>query len=278
MLMFVSHLANKGLALSSIKVYLSAIRNLHVEAGLHAERESQLTPRLQLVLRGIKRAKATGSQTPARLPITIDIMRQIKAVLMRAPEKYDNILLWAACCLAFFGFLRCGEFTVPNQLGYDKDVHLSINDIALDSRSSPTVVIVTIKQSKTDPFRQGVQLFLGKTGSDICPVSGILPFLAIRGSRQGPLFVLKDQSLLTRQKFAALLSTTLSEAGINDKRYATHSFRIGAATTAKEAGIADSHIKMLGRWKSNAYQIYIRTPQKDLAKLSKQLVSGSRKQ
>lgn len=274
--MYVSHLANKGLALSSIKVYLSAIRNLHVEAGLHSEWENQLTPRLQLVLRGIKRAKASDPPTPARLPITIDIMRQIKAVLMKAPEKYDNILLWAACCLAFFGFLRCGEFTVPNQTGYDKDVHLSVNDIALDSRSFPTVVMVTIKQSKTDPFRQGVQLFLGKTGSDICPVSGILPFLAIRGSGQGPLFILKDRSLLTRQKFAALLSTTLSEAGIDDKRYATHSFRIGAATTAKEAGIADSQIKMLGRWKSNAYQIYIRTPQKDLAKLSKQLVSGSR--
>ena len=196
---------------------------------------------------------------------------------MKAPQKYDNILLWAACCLAFFGFLRCGEFTVPSQTSYDKDAHLSINDIALDSRSSPTVVIVTIKQSKTDPFRQGIRLFLGKTGTDVCPVSGILPFLAVRGNEQGALFILEDRTLLTRQKFAARLTATLSEAGINDKRYATHSFRIGAATTAKEAGIDDSQIKMLGRWKSNAYQVYIRTPQKDLAKLSRQLVSNIQK-
>ena len=179
--MFVSHLAKEGLALSSIKVYLSAVRNLHVEAGLHSVWEEQLTPWLQLVLKGIKRARATGLPTPARLPITVEIMRQIKAVLLRDPQKYDNILLWAACCLAFSGFLRCGEFTVPSQTDYDKGAHLSVEDIALDSRSSPTVVIVTIKQSKTDPFHQGVDLHLGKTGSEVCPVSAILPFLAIRG-------------------------------------------------------------------------------------------------
>ena len=121
--MFGSHLAKEGLALSSIKLYLSAVRNLHVEAGLHSVWEEQLTPRLQLVLKGIKRAIATGLPTPARLPITFEIMRQIKAVLLRDPQKYDNILLGAACCLVFFGFLRCGEFTVPSQTDYDKGAH-----------------------------------------------------------------------------------------------------------------------------------------------------------
>ena len=52
------------------------------------------------------------------------------------------------------------------------------------------------------------------------------------------------------------------------------SFRIGAATTAKEKGISDVHIKMLGRWQSSAYQLYIRTPQEQLAKLSKELVAS----
>ena len=47
----------------------------------------------------------------------------------------------------------------------------------------------------------------------------------------------------------------------------------GAATTAKEAWISDVHINMLGRWKSPAYQLYIRTPNDQLAKISKQLAS-----
>ena len=86
-------------------------------------------------------------------------MGKIKAVLLQHPTEYNNILLWAACCLAFFGFLRCGEFTVPAQSEYDLGAHLSIRDIAVDSKSSPTTIQVTIKQSKTDPFRQGVQLW-----------------------------------------------------------------------------------------------------------------------
>lgn len=141
------------------------------------------------------------------------------------------------------------------------------------NKESPSVIQVTIKQSKTDPFRHGVQLYLGKTGKDICPVMAILPYLALRGASAGPLFILSDGSFLTRKKFAALVLNTLKQAGVEDAQYNTHSFRIGAATTAKDAGISDVHIKMLERWKSNAYQLYIRTPQKQLANLSKQLVS-----
>lgn len=201
-------------------------------------------------------------------------MKKIKAIPKDNESDYNNILLWAACCLAFFGFLRCGESTVPSQTEYDKEEHLSLRDIAVDSRLAPSVVIVTIKQSKTDLFRQGVKLHLGKTSTDICPVCAILPYLAARGAKHGPLFILDDGTFLTQQKFAAMVTLTLRRAGIDDKQYATHSFRIGAAMTAKGAGISDVHIKMLGRWKSNVYQVYVRTPQKELANLSKQMVSG----
>ena len=65
-------------------------------------------------------------------------------------------MLWAACCTAFFGFLRVGEITAPNLDEYDSSVHLSLKDVALDSRTAPTIIWLTIKQSKTDPFRKGV--------------------------------------------------------------------------------------------------------------------------
>ena len=87
--------------------------------------------------------------------------------------------------MAFFGFLRCSEFTVPQQDNYDSSIHLSLADIALDSRSSPQIIQVHIKQSKTDPFRQGVNMYLGRTDQDVCLVRAIVAYLAIRGSKPG---------------------------------------------------------------------------------------------
>ena len=84
--------------------------------------------------------------------------------------------------MAFFGFLRCNEFTVPVQTGYDPAVHLSYSDVAVDNRDYPTMVVISVKQSKTDPLRSGVQITLGATEDDICPVKALMPYLAIRGS------------------------------------------------------------------------------------------------
>ena len=99
---------------------------------------------------------------------------------------------------------------------YDSDMHLSLADIALDDKNNPTVIQVTIKWSKTDPFRKGVELYLGKTGKDICPVCAIIPYLVIRGVKPGPLFVFADGLYLTRQWFASLVTSTLQRAGIDN--------------------------------------------------------------
>ena len=53
------------------------------------------------------------------------------------------------------------------------------------------------------------------------------------------------------------------------------SFRIGAATTAASQGIQDSVIKMLGRWQSSAYILYICTPHIAFCEISTRLVTQS---
>ena len=65
-------------------------------------------------------------------------------------------MLWAATCLAFFGFLRVGEFTSPASTTFDKDVHLSLSDVSVDFASASSMLFVRLKQSKTDQLCQGV--------------------------------------------------------------------------------------------------------------------------
>ena len=146
--------------------------------GLHDHFSLQLMPRLQQVLHGIKKCQAVSHPARIRLPITLKIMGKIKEVLLREPQSFTNIMLWAACCIAFFGFMRVREFTIPGPRDYDASIHLSFSDITVDSRGNPRLLQVTIKHSKTDPFRRGVNIYLGATDSAICPISGILPYLA----------------------------------------------------------------------------------------------------
>ena len=120
-----------------------------------------------------------GRASRERLPISPAILRKIKAVWEQVqPVSHNRVMLWAACCLAFFGFLRAGELTVPGDDAFDAATHLTREDLAVDIPGSPTVFRVTLKASKTDPFRRGVALYIGKGAPDLCPVKALVSYQA----------------------------------------------------------------------------------------------------
>ena len=172
--------------------------------------------------------------------------------------------------MRFFAFLRVGEQTVPTEGAFDPAVHLGVGDVAVDDTKNPTLLRVTIKQSKTDPFRQGINLFVSRTYSRLCPVAALLDFLCTRGKKPGPLFLFEDGRPLTRTRFAGEVRRALSSASIDQSQYCTHSFRIGAATTTAAKGIEDSIIKNVRE--SVAYLQYVRIPRSQLVGVSSRLV------
>ena len=100
-----------------------------------------------------------------------------------------------------------------------------------------------------------MDVIVGKVASQLCPVKAVLDYLVVRGSGQGPLFQFKDKKSLTRVCFVSRVRKVLQRVGVDCKACSGHSFRSRAATTAAKAGVEDSVIKMLGRWKNNAYQM-----------------------
>ena len=228
--MFVTHLARDGLTLKS---YLSAIRHYHILAGQGDPFTGKPFPLLQYVLRGIKRSPAHSPRLP-RMPITPAILRALKDQWATAATRdMDFVMLWAACCMGFFGLMRAGDFSVTHVSEFDP---LCLGDVAVDQHQDPSVVQVRLKQSKTDPFRRGIS---GRTQTDLCPVTA---YIAVRPAVNGPLFVFKDGSFLTRDRLVAAIRRALSYAGINTSGFSGHSFRIGAATTAAVVGVEDSTI------------------------------------
>ena len=74
------------------------------------------------VLRGIKKEHSKQANiTKSRLPITPNILLKLRSVW---EEEASNIMLWAACCTCYFGFLRSGEISIPSDRGYDPSAHL----------------------------------------------------------------------------------------------------------------------------------------------------------
>ena len=146
---FVAFLGSQGLKCQSVKTYLSAVSHAQISAGFLDPFNNTDLSRLEFVLKGLKCQQAyQGAPTKSRMPITPDILRSLKRLWDPKAANTEIAMLWAACILGFFGFLRCGEFTCPSGQAYDPSCHLSLSDVAIDSPSNPSLMRVTLKQSK----------------------------------------------------------------------------------------------------------------------------------
>jgi hypothetical protein len=259
---FAAHCFNSlDMSYATIKLYICGIRFIYITSGLSGpfDAHSPLN-RLQLVLKGIKKSGTNSTKT--RLPITVDVLHSICGRLQLGMfSPYTDILMETVCVVAFFGFLRCAEFTCNKT--FDATSNLCLGDISFQD----THVILKLKQSKTDPFRKGVDIKLFCMGSGICPTCLLARYLKLRknlfpmaSAQVDSCFLTEEGRPLTRAQFLTYLKQVLKSAGHDDSKYTGHSFRIGAATSAATAHIEDHMIKTLGRWASDSYCRYIITP------------------
>ena len=190
--MYVAYLNCNGFKLSSIRVYLSAIRSLHLCGGFQNPFEGSV--RLKMALRSIA---IIGGAPKQKLPITIEMLQKIFPLLDGSP---NSKLLWAAMTLGHFGLLRASEFTVPSQGGFDPKLHLQKGDIEFTTLDNGQECMrVFIKTSKTDKFRNGVNLYLGCSQFTVCALCAMKDYLGpnIGNSDLGsPLFKFSNGALL----------------------------------------------------------------------------------
>ena len=171
-------------------------------------------------------------------------------------SPYIDCLMEPACVIAFFGFFRCGEFTVLQS--FDPDINVCNEDVTVNDDHAT----LHLKSSKTDPFRLGINIFLFATGSSVCPVSLLKKFIEMRNcstTDKDPLFILDNGLGLTRSYFFQHLRIILSTLGFNSDLFNGHSFRIGAATTTAENKVEYHLIQRLRRWVSQSYVRYCHT-------------------
>ena len=109
---FVTSLANSGLRLASIKIYLCGIHYIATVLS-HACNLSSMG-QLRLLARGIRRSQGR-SLRPSRSPITPSHLRRMLYFIQNSRFSPRDKSLWRALILtAFFGLLRVSEYTSPS--------------------------------------------------------------------------------------------------------------------------------------------------------------------
>lgn len=250
------------------EVYLSALRSYHVDQRMPSEVFD--SPWIQRIVKGGHRL-FPGSKRQ-RLPITKEILDKVTANPSRSA---DDLNYNTAFKVAWAGFLRVGEFTHTLQDRHNRTFHqtgLTRSDITFAENDEH--VVLRLKRSKTDVNHTGVEIILAATDSPTCPVKALRQlFDKDPQAPHAPLFSLREAPF-TRKSVIDFLHRQLLAAGIPTTGYSGHSFRKGAAQHASDNGMLDEQIKTLGRWSSNAFQLYFQSSTPTLYALNKRFQTG----
>jgi hypothetical protein len=206
MLAFVTYCVdNLHISYTTVKSYLCAIKYYFSRSGAPDPLSfsgGQPFSQLKLLLRGIR--KVQGSPTQAREPVTIELLSSMVKILVKGLYgPYIDTLLIASFLVAFFGFLRCGEFTTLTD-NFDPRFDFTMSDVTVLNSSGQTLLL-HLSASKTDPYRKGVTIKLFPLHTHLCPIKAVTSFLVWRKKLAAhplsPFFLLPSGTPLTRNSF-----------------------------------------------------------------------------
>jgi site-specific recombinase XerD len=241
-----------GLAVSSIRVHLAAIRTAHLLAGRSLDLRH---PRLAMVVEGVTRSKGVRPRRQAApaVPGVLRLMLAARPALDTPLGARDRAML----LLGFGAALRRSEL-----------VALTLGDIeTVPGRGLKLLV----RRSKTDPHGQGhdIAVWANPDEPGVCPLAALETWLAQRRTAadldwtatpsvraERPLFCAVTKAgrvtgaPLSDKAVARLVKQAARDAGLDPERYSGHSLRAGLATAAGDAGAGLAELMRQTRHKS----------------------------
>jgi hypothetical protein len=180
----------------------------------------------------------------------------------------EKVLYRAMFTTMFFGFLRISE-AIKGGAGKCDNPPLQLKHVSflVHGRTKECMVVLTLPPTKTDPTAKEKEYKLAlpkleEKDKDICPYRALMDLVKLRGkhaNKEEDLFILPEQEIRSKYKtFVSLMRSLLKRKGYEESEYYTHSFRIGAATSASMLGMSKEEIKTMGRWSSECWNVYIR--------------------
>lgn len=251
---FVAWLSLRQLAPATIATYVSGVGYYHKIQGWQDPTQDFLVAKL---LEGCRRDHVGNEK---RLPLTLPVLsRLLQALTYVCSSEFEVKLFRAVMLSAFFGFMRIGEFAAKSQTCLQENILLFSDVQFCDLGMATTSVVVSFRHSKNNQSGPPQRIRLVQSvDRALCPVTALVAFAAVRPHLPGSFFCHFGGSPLTQYQFNAMLKKVLAFVGMGGALFRAHSFRIGAATTAFALGIPLDGVRSMGRWRSDAVQLYIR--------------------
>lgn len=244
--LYIAHLWRSKSKLSTIRSKLSAISYFHNIKDMKDPCKSYM---IKQILKGTGRCLPTSK--PKLLPITKPLLHNmIQCMQTEIASAYDRHLYKALFIFAYYCCLRAGEAVASNT----KEHTIKVEQIEFVGEQLHLTFLSYKHSIDITPIFSISKL----SSPQFCPIELLKQYLEIRPPVNGPLFIHKNRSPVTRSNYSTMIKTVVSKLGLYPKKYNTHSFRIGRATDLAMTGASADTIKQTGRWASSAYLKYIR--------------------
>lgn len=248
--LFVTHLINKRLKSSTIRSYLSALSSVHKIFSAPDPTNSYLISRI------LKGNENLYKQSSKLSPISKQILHKLLNVIPSLFTPYESKFYKSLFLLAYYCCLRSCEVTKSEKVTHT----LQLEDVSIQNNPHPLLINIKFRSFKHSQEQTTITLH-PRVNSPYCPILNLLDYIAARGDEPGPLFMLHSNLSFKRSQYSKALKLCLSSIDLPQAKYNTHSFRIGRATDLALEGTPPQIIKTTGRWRSNAYEKYIRISQ-----------------
>jgi site-specific recombinase XerD len=189
---------------------------------------------IALVMDGLRRTKTVRQRQVTALTTPL-LKRALDNTSETLADQRDRALI----LIGMAGALRRSEL-----------VALEVSDLTF----TPEGVRLVIRRSKGDQFGEGQVIAIGRTNSELCPVSNLEAYLEWAGIGEGRVFRAIDRygnikARMTDQSVALIVKRRTDQAGL-DGEYSGHSLRAGFATQAARSGVEERKIASTTRHKN----------------------------
>ena len=257
--LYCTHLIENGSQSSTIRSYVSAIKNTLKCDGYVWSDDKILLEAL------IKACKLKNDHVSCRFPIKIRLLEtllfEVERTYLKKGQLYLEKLYKAIFALAYYGLMCIGELTEGEHTIKVRDIHIG------DNKNKILIVLHSSKTHGVNKQPQIIKISALEHYAEMqkkwffCPFTILREFLLFRGGFEEDwenFFVFADGSVVKPSHVRTVLWALLRNLSLDPTLYNTHSFRSGRSSDLLHFGKTLSEIKLAGRWQSNIVFWYLK--------------------